>query len=38
MENKVELRMENPDKEGKFELVLEVYFEKKYLQENKKAR
>ena len=28
-ENIVELRMENPDKEGKFELVLEVIFNKK---------
>jgi hypothetical protein len=28
-ENKVELRMENPDKEGKFELVLEVIFTRK---------
>ena len=28
-ENSVELRMENPDKEGKFELVLEVIFKRK---------
>ncbi len=28
-QNTVELRMENPDKEGKFELILEVLFKRK---------